>query len=330
MHSYRPHKLLRMSSARRRGVLAVITALVLLALGLGVGVAVGGAVSVPAESPDPSERDAVMAWLARGLLVLGAAWAVIGMLAARTRLVAKPGAAAARATWIASTRPWRARESTLGLLELDRWLLLVVPVGLLVATRAVQTSFLSWMHLAIIIAAWTVFALVLRLFVWDRSPWPVIAAVGGVVMLRCIVTLFALSFTGPGGYWFALWTQPVPRTLYITVAFALFVWVFVAAGWALAAQVRARRATGFVLAAVGAGFLVPALIIATVGLESVLTLWNDELGLLPWGLPRILGVTADLEIPDAAPSAAAGLGGALLVVGGLLALPGRRPGTSVG
>ena len=271
-----------------------------------------------------AERDLTMAWLARGLLLLALAWVVIGMLAARTRLVARPGAAAARATWIASTRPWRARESTLGLLELDRWLLLIVPAALLVATRAVQTSFLSWTHVAVTIGAWVVFALVVRLFVWRRSPWPVIAAVGGVVMLRCILTLFALSFTGPGGYWFAFWTDPVLRTAYITVAFALFVWVFVAAGWALAAQVRARRATGYVLAAVGAGLLIPSIVVGLVGLEAALTLWNDEMGLLPWGLARILGITTYLEIPDATPWAAAAFGAVLLVVGTALALPWRR------
>ncbi len=271
-----------------------------------------------------AERDLTMAWLARGLLLLAIAWVVIGMLAARTRLVARPGAAAARATWIASTRPWRARESTLGLLELDRWLLLIVPAALLVATRAVQTSFLSWTHVAVTIGAWVVFALVVRLFVWRRSPWPVIAAVGGVVMLRCILTLFALSFTGPGGYWFAFWTDPVLRTAYITLAFALFVWVFVAAGWALAAQVRARRATGYVLAAVGAGLLIPSIVVGLVGLEAALTLWNDEMGLLPWGLARILGITTYLEIPDATPWAAAAFGAVLVVVGTALALPWRR------
>ncbi len=270
------------------------------------------------------ERDETMAWFARGLLVLAVAWVVIGMIAARTRLVAKPGAAAARATWISSTRPWRARESTLGMLELDRWLLLIVPAALLVATRAVQTSFLSWTHLAVIIGAWVIFALVLRLFVWKRSPWPVIAAVGGVVMLRCILTLFALSFTGPGGYWFGFWTDPVLRTAYITVAFALFVWVFVAAGWALSAQIRARRATGYVLAAVGAGLLVPAVVVGAIGLETALTAWNDEMGLLPWGLARILGITTYLEIPDATPWAAAAFAAVLLVVGVLLALPWRR------
>ncbi|MGA7148315.1 MAG: hypothetical protein WBX17_07495 [Microbacterium sp.] len=271
-----------------------------------------------------AERDLAMAWIARVLLALALAWVVIGIMAARTRLVRRPGAAAARVSWIASMRPWRARESTLGMLELDRWLLLVVPAALLVATRAVQTSFLSWTHLAVVFAAWAVFALVARAFLGRRSPWPAIAAVGGVVVLRCIVTLFALSFSGPGGYWFAFWTEPVLRTIYIAVAFALFVWVFIAAGWALAAQVRARRATGYVLAAVGAGLAVPAAIIGTIGLEGALTAWNDEMGLLPWGLARILGITTYLEIPAETPWIAAAFGALLFLAGLLLALPWKR------
>ena len=109
-----------------------------------------------------------------------------------------------------------------------------------------------------------------------------------------------------------------------SVCFALFVWVFVAAGWALTAQVRARRATGFVLAAVGAGLLVPAAAIGVIGLETALTAWNDEMGLLPWGLARILGITTYLEIPDATAWAAAGFGAVLLVLGVALALPWSR------
>ena len=72
------------------------------------------------------------------------------------------------------------------------------------------------------------------------------------MVLRCIVTLFALSFAGPSGYWFAFLTDPTRRVLYIAVAFALFVWVFVAAGWAISVQIGVRRATGAVLGAVGA------------------------------------------------------------------------------
>ena len=272
-----------------------------------------------------AERDLAMSWIARVLLLLAIAWVVIGIVAASTSLVRRPGAAAARASWIASTLPWRARESTLGMLELDRWGLLIVPAALLVATRAVQTSFLSWTHLAVVLGAWAVFALVVRVLVGRRSPWPVIAAVGGVVVLRCIVTLAALALSGPGGYWFAFWTEPVFRTAYIAIAFALFVWVFVAAGWALSAQVRARRATGYVLAAVGAALAVPAVVIGAVGLERALTLWNDEMGLLPWGLARILGITTYLEIPPETPWIAAVFGGVLCAVGLLLAVPwGRR------
>lgn len=277
-----------------------------------------------------AERDLPMAWIARGMLVLAVAWVVIGMFSARTRLVGRPGAAAARATWLGATRPWRARESTLGLLPLDRWLLLGIPAATLVGTRAVQTSFLSWTHLAAVLGAWLLFALVVRAVVGRRSPWPVIAAVGGVVMLRCIVALTALSLTGPGGYWFAFWTDPTRRTVYVAVAFALFVWLFVAAGWALSSQIGPRRATGAVLAGVGVGLAVPASVIALVGLERALTVWNDEMGLLPWGLARILGITVYLDIPAETAWIAAGVGAVIAVVGVLLALPyrsaGREPG----
>jgi hypothetical protein len=210
------------------------------------------------------------------------------------------------------------------MLPLDRWLLLGVPAALLVATRAVQTSFLSWTHLAVVLGAWLAFVLVVRMLVGRRSPWPVIATVGGVIVLRCIVTLVALSFTGPGGYWFAFWTDPVRRTIYIAIAFALFVWLFVAAGWALAVQIGARRATGTVLAGVGAGLALPALVVAVIGLEQSLTVWNDQMGLLPWGLARILGITTYLEIPDATAWYAFGLGFVIAVVGVLLAVPWRR------
>ncbi|HWI31735.1 MAG TPA: hypothetical protein VNT50_09590 [Microbacterium sp.] len=271
-----------------------------------------------------ADRDVAMSWAARILLALAVAWVVIGMVASRTRLVRRPGAAAARVSWIAATRPWRARESTLGMLPLDRWLLFVVPGGLLVATRAIQTSLLSWVHVAATLGAWLVFVIVVLVALRKRSPWAVIAAVGGVVMLRCALLLVALSLTGPGGYWYAFWTEPVLRTVYITIAFALFVWAFVAGAWALVAQFGRRRSTGIILAGVGFGLAVPALVVALVGLEQALTAWNDQIGLLPWGLSRILGITVYLDIPPDAAWWAAGLGALIAVAGVLLALPGRR------
>ena len=96
------------------------------------------------------------------------AWVVIGMLAARTRLVRRPGAAAARASWLAATRPWRARESTLGHAAAGPMAAArSCPAALLVATRAVQTSFLAPVHLARDVSArgWSSRSCV-RLLVW--------------------------------------------------------------------------------------------------------------------------------------------------------------------
>ena len=198
----------------------------------------------PTTSPPPSwacsapTATCAMAWIARVLLCSPRAWLVIGVVASRTRLVRRPGAAAARASWLgvdasvagagihpraAAAGPVAAARRARGAADRDPRGADVVP---------------SWTHLAVVLGAWLVFVLVVRLLVGRRSPWPVIAAVGGVVVLRCIVTLLALSFTGPGGYWFAFWTEPTRRTVYIAFAFALFVWA-VRRG-----RLGARRALG--------------------------------------------------------------------------------------
>ncbi|MCR2809011.1 MULTISPECIES: hypothetical protein [unclassified Microbacterium] len=314
-----------MTITGRRSILAVVTFVLLVALGAGIGILVTDVVGVPGDLPvTVVERDPAMAWIARGLLLLSALWIVIGAVASRTSLVRRPGAAAARASWLGATRPWRARESTLGMLPLDRWLLLIVPAALLIATRAVQSSFRWGTHVTLVLAAWIGFVVVLRLVIGRRSPWPVIAAVGGVVVLRCIVTLVALSVDGPGGHWVAYWTDSPRSTVYIAIAFALFVWSFIAAGWALAGQIGRRRATGTILAGIGAAVFLAAVVVASTGAQAMLTAWNDELRLLPSGVARILGITVYSEIPAAAVWWAVGAGLLVTVVGVVLALPYRR------
>jgi hypothetical protein len=315
-----------MTTTARRNILAIVTAIVLLGVGVGIGIVVDDGARAPVEVPAAvAERDAVMTWLARGLLLLSALWILIGAVASRTRLVRRPGAAAARASWLGATRPWRARESTLGMLPLDRWLLLLVPTALLISTRAVQASLLWGTHLALVLAAWIGFVVVVRLVIGRRSPWPVIAAVGGAVVLRCIVALVALSVNGPGGHAVAFWSDRLLSTVYIALAFALFVWAFVAAGWALASQIGRRRATGTVIAGIGAALFLAAVVMAGMGAQSLLTAWNDELGLVPSAVARLLGMTVYSDIPDAIVWSAVGAGLVIAVVGVLLALPyGRR------
>ena len=314
-----------MTTEGRRGILALAIVVLLLSLGAATAVVLDGAIeSHPfpegATPPPLAPADRAMAWLARILLLLAAAWVLIGILAARTSLVARPGAAAARATWLASTRPWRARESTLGMLLLDRWLLFAVPVALLIATRAVQSSFVGWMRLSVVIGAWTLFAIALRIVVRKRSPWPVMAAVGGVMMLRCMLTLIALSIDGPGGYWYAFWELHAVRGLYVTVAVALFLWLFIAAGWSLFAQLGARRGVGAVLCATGAAATVAAVAVATMGFDRVLTVWSRHTDPMPSGLASALAVALRLNVPAGAVWLAVVAGFVVFVVGALLAV----------
>ena len=101
--------------------------------------------------------------------------------------------------------------------------------------------------------------------------------------------------------------------------------MIVAGAWALAIELGARRALGGVVAAVGAVLAVFGTLIGAIGVEAALTAWNDEMGLLPWGLSRILGITVYLDIPVDTAWVAAAAGAVLVVLGMLLALPGRRP-----
>lgn len=274
-----------------------------------------------------SERDPAMAWLARGLLALAVGWLVAGAVVAFRRRGGAPRSAAS-ASWVAATRPWRAADVGPGMPRPQRVLLVAVPGVLLLATRGVQTSFLAPVHLLVVLGAWLVLVGVVAALLHGRVPWGVAAAAGGVLVARCALALLAMSSTGPGGYWYAFWTQPGRRTAYVTVAVALFLWLLVATAWALTVTVGRRRAAGAVLAGVGAGLAVPAAVIGAVGLEAALTVWNDQVGLLPWGLSRILGITVYLGIPADTAWWAAGVGAVVCGVGLLLVLPGWRNPTS--
>lgn len=142
-----------------------------------------------------------------------------------------------------------------------------------------------------------------------------------------MLLLAALAGRGPGGYWFAFWTAPTLRAAYLTVAFAAFGWLFVATAVVLRDRyaVRRRRVVGLTLTAAGVPLGVLAGLVALIGLERALTVWNDQMALLPWGLSRILGITVYLGIPAGPPGYAAVAGAALAGVGLLLSAGrGRR------
>ncbi|GAA1965003.1 hypothetical protein [Agromyces allii] len=277
-----------------------------------------------------ADRDQAMAWMAVAMLALTLLWIAYGIAARSQRVSRWWGARLARAMWVAGTRPWRAAEATAALGRAERVLLVAVPAAALVLSRCILTWFAAPAHLVATLGAWLVFgavALLLARAIGGRAAFASVAAsVAGAVLLRVALLSFALAPTGPGGYWFGFWTEPVARSAYSTVAFALFAWVIVAAAWALAQSAGARRAIGVVTTACGAAIAAVAGLVAAIGLEAALTAWNDQMALLPWGLSRILGITVYLDIPTDAAWWAMLAGLVVVVLGAALSAPwrGRR------
>ncbi|MBV1849394.1 hypothetical protein [Catellatospora tritici] len=265
-----------------------------------------------------ADRDPAMAWLARILLALIALVALWGIR----------GGGAARALWLGATRPWRLADLPTPESRLDRVLVWLIPTLVLVASRATLTWFAAPAHLLVTLGGWLLFALVVRLIVGRRDPFHAWAVIGGVALLRSVILLAALATRGPGRYWFNFWTDPALRTAYITVAFAAFGWLFVATALVLRTRygLLRRRAVGTALAAAGTALAALSAMVAAIGLERALTIWNDQLALLPWGLSRILGITVYLGIPTELPVAAMIVGLVLLGAGAVVSVgPSRAP-----
>ena len=114
--------------------------------------------------------------------------------------------------------------------------------------------------------------------------------------------------------------------MYVTVPVAAFCWLFVATAVVLRDRygLWRRRAVGLTLTAAGVPLGALSGLVAAVGLERALTVWNDQMALLPWGLSRILGITVHLGIPADLPMYAAVAGAALTAVGLLLSIGRRR------
>jgi glycosyl hydrolase family 67 len=270
-----------------------------------------------------ADRDLAMAWLSRVLLAILAAALALGtgagqrLLRRLFRCRRAPGAAALRALWLGTTRPWRVGDLGPPPTTLDRVLVWALPVAAVVLSRAAYGWFASPVHLLVTVGGWAAFAGVLRILARGHR-YQLAAALGGAALVRTLLLLAALAERGPGRYWYAFWTQPVERSVYITVAFAAFGWVPVAAYLALR-SLGARFSAAPVLAAAGTPVALLGATVWAVGLETSLSAWNDQMALLPWGMHRILGITVFLDLPPWLPQLVTAAGATLLAAAGLTA-----------
>lgn len=295
-----------MATARQRGIRAVIVAASIVVVAVVLSALLGSIVDTNLGAQLNSERlrrDETMAWIARGLLFLDFAWVAIGILATRTSLVRRPGAAATRASWLTSTRPWRARESMLGLLPFDRALLVIVPACLLIGTGGVMLAFMLPWPILLVLLAYVLFLFTAIMMVSPRSPWPAIATMGGVVMGQCALLLIGASWGGPLAFWIALWTNSALRIVVIALALALIVWMVVAVGGAVNSQSSPGYATGIAMIASGVAIAVPCIVAGIIGTDRIDRDWQDPI--------------VRLALPPSAVWILAALGVIMIIVGAI-------------
>lgn len=213
----------------------------------------------------------------------------------------------------------------------SRWkrvLVVTIPVVAVVASRVALSGALSVWYLVATLGSLALLglaaALVLKRARPGADPIWLWAALGGALLLRTIVLGVGMGVTGPLGYWFRFWTDPTMRTLYVTIAFALFVWSFVAIAVVLSVvyDLRFRQGVGAVLLGWGLPLLMLGGLLGVVGLEKGLTAINDEMAILPLGLSKILGLTTHLGIPTELPVGLL-IAGAVFAVAGVVLSAGR-------
>ena len=223
--------------------------------------------------------------------------------------------------------PWRLRQGLRAAPAWQRWSVVLLPVVAVVGSRLTFSAAASTAYLLVTLGSIALLAVVARVLLLVLRPgadgWALGAALGGALLLRTVLLTGAMSFTGPGGYWFRFWTDDLARTLYVAVATAALLWVLVVVALVLRSVygVGLLGAVGPVLAGVGVPLLALGALISGVGLEQALTTINDQMAVLPLGLSRILGIVTHLGIPTALPSWLVTSGTVLAVLGVLACLP---------
>jgi hypothetical protein len=256
-----------------------------------------------------ADRSIFMAWLAR-LLLLGVLVALAaGAPPVARRLASRIRVNGFRVLWSSVVTPYR---HVLDGIETrtDALFAIGMPVLFIGGTMLVTTSFMAPVTVAVV--AVSLIALFGGRFIPARSlSTAELLSFTAPMLLTTLLPLAVTAVRGPGYFWFLFWTSDAFRSIVIVVMLSTWAFFFVCQYAAERARgASAVGAGGRLLMMVGLPLVVVGAAASLSGLESALTMLNDELVVLPLGLSRILGITTHLNIPLS-------LGGYAVIAGGL-------------
>lgn len=266
-----------------------------------------------------STRNIPSAWVSRVLIMIILASVLLPLLIKNEGLRKKWGINGMKQLWIGVSGISSISEQHLNKADkrmMSLILFLAIAGGLVTFTTFSAPMFFSFLFLLIILYTGQLFLFFRNK---NRINSPLLLAPS---ILLVILPLAVSCVRGPMFFWFLFWTSEYFRLFFFSVFILCFLWTYTILFRTAVTSFKMSRvgAIATLLFMQGIQFIAGAAIVLFVGFEKTLTIFNDEILILPGGLSRILGITTHLNIPLQIPVWVMYLGFFLAVAGFVLLL----------
>ena len=243
-----------------------------------------------------SARNTYSAYTSRLLLLIVCASVVLPLMVKKEPLKQKIGTNGIKQLWLIIFAPSLVNQQDLG--KRDKQMIVLLLILIIAGGLTTFTSFSAPLFFSFMMVLLIVYTALLVAFYKSNQKINSLLLVAPSILL-ILLPLAVSSLRGPMLFWYLFWTSEYFRLLFVSVFILCFFWTY----YVLFKRSRSffnmsrLKASATLFLIQGIQMAVGAVIIRSIGFEKTLTIFNDEMLVLPGGLSRILGITTHLNIP---------------------------------
>lgn len=265
-----------------------------------------------------STRTIPSAWVSRALVMIILTSVFLPLLIRNERLRKKWGINGMKHLWIRvlGISP----ESEQELNKTDKGMIILILFSFISGALLAFTSFSAPWFVSFMLVLILLYTVLLLLFFKNEKTINSLLLLAPSVLL-ILLPLAVSCVRGPMFFWLLFWTSAYFRLFFFSIFILCFLWTYtILFRSAVTFKMSRMRAGASIFLIQGIQLMAGAAIVLFVGFEKIITVFNDEMLVLPGGLSRILGITTHLNIPIQLPVWAlyAGIGFSLIGFGSLL------------
>lgn len=180
------------------------------------------------------------------------------------------------------------------------WIEVLIMGSILIFTSAVAPVFFWVMQTSLIIYMLTIALLNHKTFYQKSIEY---AGILSPILMIMLVLMAISAYRNPMFFWMQFWINENFRLVFLLIFVLLITWSYFVLYHRIKilGNISGIRAVFQIFVIQGIQFLFFGTLTALAGLEKSITIWNDEMVVLPGGLSRILGITTHLGIPTNIP-----------------------------